>query len=212
MSQRHEGPADALCTRLDGIAQRVRGCQCVCGPIHRSPFQLGTCTRSLSFYLPGRRHRHRLVRPRQYAVVRAPRPPPHASTTHISGHPSASLASITHNLSHLTLPPLVRSLTQLHPPSSIPSHPKRPTRKSDLLGPLHAHPILTQAHPLPHPTPPAMSSGEEDFDNETGAQNNKKRRVQRACDICRRKKGTSLLLPASPPPPPALCSRSYPGD
>jgi hypothetical protein len=51
-----------------------------------------------------------------------------------------------------------------------------------------------------------MSSGEDDFfENEEGSStafpSSKKRKVQRACDICRRKKGPqSLLRPFDPKP------------
>ena len=45
-----------------------------------------------------------------------------------------------------------------------------------------------------------MSSAEEDNNDieSSSLQNNKKRRVQRACDICRRKKGMFSLLPMDP--------------
>ena len=59
-----------------------------------------------------------------------------------------------------------------------------------------------------HPRHPSMSSPEEDYDDGS-VQNAKKRRIQRACDMCRRKKSTSSHLRArrtkssdDPPLPP----------
>lgn len=41
-----------------------------------------------------------------------------------------------------------------------------------------------------------MSSPEEDYNDGDSAQNAKKRRIQRACDMCRRKKSTLPITPA----------------
>lgn len=63
---------------------------------------------------------------------------------------------------------------------------------------LHAPPARLHD---PETCPPAMSSAEEDYnDNEDGNSptgdeaRNKKRKVQRACDVCRRKKSALMTL------------------